>query len=227
MLITILTPTNALQNSLDFYSKLGFRQLSEGPVVFTDGKALVEIDPDRYARAGIKLYKRNWKGDLEMLQMLTAVTRTQEGALLGDMNGVRISLCGLEPPPGILIEESSYSALGNFAGLSLETTDMDKSSAIYEALGFSRVGGSPEAGYISLALEDFTVNLMRPLSCPHLFFNPSMTYFNGKNNLAVIQKIRDLGIPITEEITHFNKEGIVDNVIIRDPGGYGFFVFND
>lgn len=48
-----------------------------------------------------------------------------------------------------------------------------------------------------------------------------------KSNLAIIQKIRDLQIPITEEITHFNKEGIVDNIIIRDPGGLGFFIFND
>jgi hypothetical protein len=54
-----------------------------------------------------------------------------------------------------------------------------------------------------------------------------MTYFNGGNNMAVIGKIRSARIPIAEEITHFNKEGIVDNIIIRDPGGYGFFVFND
>jgi hypothetical protein len=68
---------------------------------------------------------------------------------------------------------------------------------------------------------------MKPLTCLHLFFNPSLTYFNGGNNLAVIENIRKLGIPITEEITHFNKDGIVDNIIIRDPGGFGFFVFND
>jgi len=71
------------------------------------------------------------------------------------------------------------------------------------------------------------VSFMQPNSCPHLFFNPSMTYFNGKNNLPIIAKIREAGIPITEEITHFNQEGIVDNIIIRDPGGYGFFIFSD
>jgi len=54
-----------------------------------------------------------------------------------------------------------------------------------------------------------------------------LTYFNGKQNLEVIEKIRNNAIPITEEITHFNKEGIVDNIIIRDPGGYGFFIFSD
>jgi hypothetical protein len=69
---------------------------------------------------------------------------------------------------------------------------------------------------------------MKPNICPHLFFNPSMTYFNGKEgNPKVIAKVRELDIPIAEEITHFSKDGSVDNIIIRDPGGYGFFLFND
>lgn len=71
------------------------------------------------------------------------------------------------------------------------------------------------------------VSLMRPLNCPHLFFNPSLTYFNGGRNPEVIAAIRKAGVPISEEITHFNSRGEVDNVILRDPGGYGFFVFND
>ena len=54
-----------------------------------------------------------------------------------------------------------------------------------------------------------------------------MTYFNGQKNLAIIEEIRELNIPIAEEITYFNSEGTVDNIIIRDPGGYGFFIFND
>ena len=58
-------------------------------------------------------------------------------------------------------------------------------------------------------------------------YNPSLTYFNGGKNLPVIAAIREAGIPITEEITHFNEDGIVDNVILRDPGGYGFYIFND
>ena len=58
-------------------------------------------------------------------------------------------------------------------------------------------------------------------------YNPSLTYFNGGKNLPVNAAIREAGIPITEEITHFNEDGIVDNVILRDPGGYGFYIFND
>lgn len=227
MQITIHTPTNGIGNSIAFYQSLGFKQLSQQPVLFTDGRALIEINPDRYARAGIRLYNDSWQREVSVLDMITHVTHIQDGYLLGDPSGVCIYLSERPPVIDFTPAEASFGLIGNFAGLSLETTDMHRSSQIYQAIGFRNMGGSAEAGYVSLALDNFGISLMRPLSCPHLFFNPSMTYFNGGNNLAVIAKIREAGIPVAEEITHFNTEGIVDNVIIRDPGGYGFFVFND
>ena len=63
--------------------------------------------------------------------------------------------------------------------------------------------------------------------CPHLFFNPSLTFFNGENNLKIIDQINNLNIAVTEEITVFNEDNIVDNIIIRDPGGLGYFLFSD
>ena len=227
MQITIHTPTNSLQESLDFYRKLNFRQISDHPVLLTDGIALIEVNPDRFARAGVKLRKQTWKDEVALLEMLTVCTKTSDGYLLGEQSGTRIYLAEEEPELNFIPEEKSFGSTGQFAGLSLETTDLKRSGAIYEALGFSPFGGSPEAGYVSLTLDGFAIHLMRPLSCPHLFFNPSMTYFNGANNLSVIEAIRKSGIPIAEEITHFNKSGIVDNIIIRDPGGYGFFLFSD
>lgn len=227
MHVTIHTPTNGIQHSLDFYQSLGYRQISEKPVLFTDGKALVEINRDRFARAGIKLYQESWHGAIGVLEMVTHVTKTPEGYLLTDPSGVYIYLAEQVLDIDFAPAETGYGILGNFAGLSLETADMNRSVSVYQAIGFRNAGGSPEAGFVTLSHEHFGISLMRPLSCPHLFFNPSMTYFNAGNNLAVIAKIREAGIPIAEEITHFNKEGIVDNVIIRDPGGYGFFIFND
>ena len=124
--------------------------------------------------------------------------------------------------------EASSSVLGNYMGLSLETPDMDKSAQLFEILDFKAVMGSAEQGWVVFQNADgLGISLMKPMSCPHLFFNPSLTYFNGQNNLAVIEKIRALDIPITEEITHFNEENKVDNIIIRDPGGLGFFLFSD
>ena len=226
MKAVVHTPTNGLKNSLDFYSKLNFKVLSkENPVLVSDGKAIIEINPDRFARAGVKLYRKSWGKSLKELEQLTSLTKIEGGYLLSDANGVWIYLVEGEPDWDFDLSQIQPSVLGNYAGITLETTDMSRTVKIWQKIGFS---GTMDQAWVSFTSEDgMMINFLKPNSCPHLFFNPSLTYFNGKNNLSVIQKIRDLNIPITEEITYFNKEGIVDNVIIRDPGGYGFFIFND
>lgn len=224
----IHTPTGNLENSLSFYKKLEFKTLSTKPHVVSDGKAIIEINPDRYTRAGVKLFRTDWSNEITVLRNLTAITQLPNGFLLSDPSAVWIYLIEEESHVNYKQVENSFSKLGNFIGLSLESTDMERSEKIWSALGF-KVNGSASQGWISCASDDgLSINVMKPLTCPHLFINPSMTYFNGKeNNPTVIQHIRDLNISITEEITHFNNEGKVDNVIIQDPGGYGFFIFND
>lgn len=225
----VQTPTNKLENSIDFYSTLGFKKIdAEGLHLFTDGKVIVQINPERSARAGIKLFKSSWSIEQQRLSTFVNVTKITDGYLLSDASGVWIYLVELEPTWKAGKSDTSFSVLGNHSGLSLETTDMKRSGAIYEALGFTVAFGDFEQPWATLILGDFGISLMKPNICPHLFFNPSFTYFNGKEgNPKVIAKVRELGIPIAEEITHFNKEGVVDNIIIRDPGGFGFFLFND
>lgn len=223
------TPTNDIKNSLEFYQKLEFKVLTDKTrTLVTDGKAVIEINPDRFARAGVKLYKKSWSKEIALLKKLTTVHKTKEGFLLSDASNVWIYLQEGELKLKHKPTKTSFSVLGNYAGLSLESLDIERSVAVWKALGFE-TNGSPEQGWVACKNDDeLVVNVMKPLMCPHLFFNPSLTYFNGKeNNPKVIKKIRSLKIPITEEITHFNDKGIVDNVIIRDPGGYGFFIFND
>lgn len=229
MATLIHTPTPNLEKSLDFYRRLQFQQISHPEKHYvTDGKCLIFINPDRYARAGLQLYRDNWAEHINKLEKLTAVSATENGYLLGTPSGTRVYLIKGHLDLDFHPSDTSTSHLGNYAGISLETTDMEASAAIWEALGFKLSMGAIDQGWAAFQNSDqTTVSLMRPNTCPHLFFNPSLTYFNGGNNLAVIKKIRDAGIPITEEITYFNKEDLVDNIIIRDPGGYGFFIFND
>lgn len=224
----IHTPTGKLENSIDFYSRLQFKSIAGSPILYTDGIAVIEINTDRFARAGLKIYRRSWTTEIAALKEMTAVTAIPGGYLFCEPGGTWIYL--MESEPGIKFKksESSFSILGNFAGLSIEAADILRAARIFEILGFSKNMGSADQGWISFVNEEgFKINIMKPLCCPHLFFNPSLTYFNGKNNLSVIEKVRVLEIPISEEITHFNKKGIADNIIIRDPGGYGFFIFND
>lgn len=225
----IHTPTNGLNSSLDFYRRLEFSVISDkNPTLVSDGQVVIEINPDRYARAGVKLYADGWKAVAAELAQLTSVIDIPNGYLLNDPSGVRIYLIEGQQPPAMDLPEVNRSILGNFAGISLESVAISRSVDIWQMLGFTVSGGKIDQGWISLVNQDqLNVSLMKPLMCPHLFFNPSLTYFNGKDNLSVIEKIRASGVAVTEEITHFNDKGIVDNVIIRDPGGYGFFVFND
>jgi hypothetical protein len=229
MITIIQTPTPDISKSKDFYTKLGFSILSlESPILFADGKCIIEINPDHFSRAGVKLYNISWKKTVDKLDKITAVQKAENGYLLSDPSGTWIYLIELETVEDFNLASISSSVLGNNAGLSLESIDINLSVKIWKSIGFTNQQGALDQGWVTLTNSDgITVSFMKPNTCPHLFFNPSLTFFNGGNNLAIIEKIRELNIPISEEITYFNKEGIVDNIIICDPGGFGFFLFND
>lgn len=225
----IHTPTNNIEESLDFYSKLGFTTVAHDELVLvSDGKAVIEINPDRYARAGIKLISSTWEKAVNELEKFVNVLRIEDGYLLSDPSGMSIYLVETDKEAVLDLSGISPAVLGNFAGISLESSSINTSFHLWKILGFTNQQGAIDQGWVSLTNTDgLAVSLMKPMTCPHLFFNPSLTYFNGANNLKIIEQIRSLNISITEEITSFNKEGIVDNIIIRDPGGYGFFLFSD
>jgi len=226
--ITIQTPTPSIAESQQFYEKLGFRKIpNHHKQIFTDGKAIIEINEDGFARAGLRFYKKSWIEELENLKQYHTILEFSEGYLTTDPNGVWIYLVASD----FTFEvngESSFSKLGYYAGVSIETFSMEKTLEFYKMIGLDLTEGSTDHPWMTLSHPcGFIVSFMKPLSCPHLFFNPSLTYFNGSNNPSIIKSIRSEGIPITEEITLLSKNGEVDNIIIRDPGGLGFFIFND
>lgn len=225
----IITPTNSLKSSLDFYQKLNFTTVTHDSMnLVTDGKVIIEINEKRFTRAGVKLFQETWTAVVAVLKTKTKVIPIDNGYLINDGNGVFIYLIEVESGITIDMEKVEKSTLGNSMGVSIEAFDIEKTVEIWSILGFSQAMGSIEQGWVVYTNADgFGVSFMNPNSCPHLFFNPSLTYFNGANNMKVIENIRATGIPIAEEVTVFNKEGTVDNVVLRDNGGLGFFIFSD
>lgn len=226
----IHTPTPTLDKSLDFYKKLNYHQMTFGNHhIVTDGKVFIEINPERTARPGVIFYGTLEHIDTHWLAQHT-VGNTKDGKIiLRDPNGVWVYFANENEKLELPQVGEQFGFTGNFSGMSIESSVVGQTLAFWQALGFQLTAGSEEAGWLSLTNADhFTVSIMKPLVCPHLFINPSMTFFNGKEgNPECIRKIRAAGIPIMEEITVFNKNGDVDNIIIQDPGGYGFFVYND
>lgn len=226
MNVVIQTPTPDILKSKTFYTMMGFTQITDSNA-FTDGKSIIEINPERFARPGIKLIAESWSNEVEVLNSITKVIKTDTGYLLGDCTGTWIYL--IESTESLTIPENcSPSLFGNNQGLTIESIDIEKAANIWNAIGFKTVAGKIEQGWISLVnIGGVVINIMTPNCCPHLFLNPSISYFNGTNNPGMIEKIRTTGIEIKEEITHFSKENTVDNILMADPGNIGFFIFND
>lgn len=238
MNVTIHTPTPHLPTSVSFYETLGFSVVSGDPqgdasVILVCGSMRVEVNPNRFARAGLRLTKPSWEAEISELGSQTTIVPSGEDHLVVDPSGVWVYLTrGDAVALESTMDGEGSCLLGNFAGLSLETASLSTSVGFWRTLGFRTEVEDPakidEQSWIGAQSETgFGICWMRPNACPHLFFNPSFTFFNSGKNPEIIAGMRAAGIEMTEEITVFNDEGIVDNVIIRDPGGYGFFVFND
>jgi catechol 2,3-dioxygenase-like lactoylglutathione lyase family enzyme len=221
------SPARDLPASLSFYQKLQFQTVNEeDPSVVAQSGVAVLLNPDNFARPGLVMHRESWDREVVQLEKTRRVHAQPDGHLVADPSGVWIYLKTTATPVSSLPDTGSI--LGKYAGVCLETADIQRSLDLYQTLGFETDKGDAEQGWVACKNGDgMEISLMGPCCCPHLFFNPSLTYFNGGQNLPVIQAIREAEIPIAEEITHFNEEGVVDNVVLRDPGGLGMFIFND
>jgi len=228
MLTLIQSPTPNLEQSLDFYTRLGFEPKTiDGVNYFSDGRSIIKINTDRFSRIGLVIYGSHLRKAISQLNVIPEMLSNEEHSLLTLPGNLWIYLIDGEGPP-LDFSKETVSVLGNGHGISIETAESRHLYNVLNCLGFELQTGQPEDSWFVLVnKQGFSISIMKPNCCPHLFFSPSLNYFNGKENLNVIENIRNKGIGITEEITHFNDKGVVDNIIIRDPGGLGFFIFSD
>jgi hypothetical protein len=222
----IQTPAPNYAKSCEFYNKIGFESIIKNDKTYVYSKGVtIEINKDHFSRAGIKCFGTNWDVFLKERELTDNATKTKNGYLITSPAGCCVYL---EDPIDDLPENNTKPVIGTYGGFGLETNQIEESLDFWSKFGYKQTMGNIEQGWLILSNDEgFKISLMKHQCCPHAFFNPSLSYFNGKENLAIIENIRNLTIEITEEITHFSAEGVVDNIIIRDPGGLGFFIFSD
>ena len=222
----IQTPTPNYELSCNFYKKIGYAiDKIEGKTYLHSKGVTIELNEDRFSRAGLKCFGNNWTQFLIDCGLMPNATKTPNGFLITSPCGCPIYL---EDMPKQIPQSEKTPLIGNFAGFSLETNQMEESSQFWALFGYKQTMGNIDQGWLALSNDEgFSISLMKYQYCPHIFLNPSLSYFNGTDNLSIIKQVKEAGIAITEEITHFNPEGIVDNIIIQDPAGLGFFIFSD
>lgn len=224
MSIRIQTPTPNLARSLAFYQQLGFVRISEAPIIVSDGQIQIEINPAPTARAGIVIETANREALVRQLPAGSHVKQGEQDVILMAPSGTRVYLrqpVTLPAPPAI-----SPSLLGKCVGVSLESVDMKGSHAFWTALDFvAETDGS--AGWMPIQRDGFDISVLGAEMCPHLFVNPSLTYFNGTDNQQIIARLQAQGVPIWQEVRSLNPEGPLENVVLHDPGDLGILLFND
>lgn len=221
MKIIYQTPTPDLAASKSFFSKAGWKDVStDTQTLYQDGDQFVRINTAVHVRPGL---------------VIQASENENRPAIFQKIGDEWIAACPSniwvywENESQVYPEQSVQSHLGNLAGLTIETLKMTESLTFYTQLGFQVTGGDAAHGFVSMKHDcGFGLTLLKAGMCPHLFLNPSISYFNGKEgNPVVIEKIRQENLTILQEVDHFNENNIVDNLILREPGGMGFFIFND
>lgn len=226
MTLCLTTPAPDPEVSARSLTRLGFEPVSKGSSLMTDGAAVIHVDTTPRARAGVRV----WRGALgrEADELLTrhGAAPFDGGRLAAAPSGVPLWVVdGPEPE----LETGPLGALlGSFAGISIETPSLARSVAFWSALLDARVAaGGVDQGWLTLRRDGLAdLSFMGPLACPHSFANPSLTYFNGGRNAEVIAAVRAREIPVFEEVGGTDSAP-AENIVLREPGGIGFFVFND
>lgn len=225
----IISSYRDLLKTKAFYKSINFTPLNKEETMFTDGSVVVELDGANKSRNGLHLYKIDIEKVSQNFPKGWDFKSVENKLFTTDPNGVHLVLDKGSCPHQIP-KQTHKSMLGNCAGIGLETFQWDLSIQFWSALGFVvEMGDAKKKGWVQIGHPNGgKMALMYAGMCPHSFANPSVTYFNGKEgNPKVLYSLRENKIPIYEEVTVFSAEKQVDNVILRDPNGIGFFIFND
>ncbi|WP_282036409.1 hypothetical protein [Saccharicrinis aurantiacus] len=226
MSVKIITPTPNLTESLEFYKKLNFKVESSGTsYLVSDAKITIELSENKKYRKGFKISTSNKAELINKLSSHAILLNQDDDSIAVDRNGLWYYITEEDFTTA---DGSNQSILGTNFGVSIETAHMQHTKDLLILLGFKLQMENEEQGFIQLKTKgDFYISLMKPFSCPHLFNNPALNYFNGKDNLNIIDHIKTKNISVYENITAFNTENLVDNISLMDPSGIGFFIFND
>jgi len=205
-MLLLESPLIEIDKSIAFYTKLGFEisQEKDGYLA-KENRFAILLNSSPSSKAAIHLYNAE-------------KTKSFHGP-----SGILIHLIENECPYAL---GKKQSILGNYYGVSLETDSLENSFNLWNELGY-KGNYTPNQGWIELNKAGHHLSLHQTNQCPHSFFNPSLTFFNAQKNKEIIENIKQLEVPIEEEVIFSAEEKIAQNIILKDPGGLGFFIFND
>ncbi|MBI3579604.1 MAG: VOC family protein [Ignavibacteriales bacterium] len=223
-----------LKETLPFYLTLGFQIVGQDVVPYpwaqlTDGFILITLGQDTGEASGLAFFASDMEQRAERLKkddIKVEKTKMKIGdwyqTVVYDPDNFPIHLIGYDAAKLPKLPGKPISKCGQFAEISIEVSDLQKSLAFWNQLGFS-----PEAGgtskWCSTNNGVFQLGLYEKGSAPHGFHNPCITYFEPD----MAQRLAGLSKEGIKYIFEFppNKEGLLESAIAEAPDGQYFFLF--
>lgn len=226
-----------LEESLQFYEKLGYRQLTgatsptQPDVLLTDGIILLSLHVGSARKTVLTYFAENVGEKVDGFERLGVpfdekhksggeITR----ATLTDPNGLQVDLIQAAPsqvpkPPG-----KPISKAGQFGELSIETEDVRESLAFWTRLGFEPTEHMPAVpdSWASIADGLLLLGIYVKGYCPHLIETPSITYFDAEA-AERIRKLKEEQMTFVQEIPGENGE--TGHAVAKAPEGQLFLLF--
>jgi len=214
------TNASAAEKFLDI---LGFRVIEsdETSTLLTDGNLYFDLRRSKQNTTMVSYCVNDIGNAVEMAQNLEIeiAEMSPHHVIMREPNGLLILLAG----PGVIslreFDRNPMSIAGTLYEVSVETSDMERSIAWWQNVGFKVL--TRQQTWCTLDDGNLKIGLYEKGSCPHLFRNPSITYFEP-DMAERIATLKGRGLTFAQEEGEIGMKG---HAIAESPDGQYFFLF--
>jgi len=226
-----------LRQSLQFYEKLGYKQLTDTTsptphdALLTDGMILLSLRTGSAWKAVLTYFTENVAEKVDSFERLGVSFDEKHkkggeitGATLTDPNGLRVDLIQAAPSQVPKTLGKPISKAGQFGELSIETEDVRKSLDFWTRLGFEPTQYMPASSdsWASIADGLLMLGIYVKGHCPHIIKTPSITYFDAEAAQR-IWKLKEEAMTFVQELPGENGE--TGHAVAQSPEGQLLFLF--
>jgi catechol 2,3-dioxygenase-like lactoylglutathione lyase family enzyme len=226
-----------LKPSLQFYEKLGYKQLTDTTsptqhdALLTDGMILLSLRVGSAWKAILTYFAENVAEKVDGFERLGVSFDEKHktggkitGATLTDPNGLQVELIQAAPSQIPKTQGKPISKAGQFGELSIETEDVRKSLDFWTKLGFEPTQYMPASpdSWASIADGLLMLGIYVKGHCPHIIKTPSITYFEAEAPKR-IRQLKEEGMTFVQELPGENGE--VGHAVAEAPEGQLLFLF--
>lgn len=225
--VCINLPVKKGSNTRILLKKIGFKTIGKDILeqkLLSDGTVIIRLDQEQAFGPGLLYYSGDPDHGLPFSDVIPSAPDDEMTMEWVDPNGVSVAVAGA-PVSGIPAMISVENpAFGEFYEVSIMTKDFNESYHWWLEAGFELTYGNPATdNFLTMSDGLINIGLYRPGSCPHIFNNPAITYFDAhmKEKLVIA---KSKGIDFAQEIP--NREGNITDGIVETEEGYHVFLFS-